>query len=383
MIFKRSLQLAHLSGSAFLFGPRMTGKTFLLRELPSDLYIDLLDPELELQFKQTPRLFWEQISALKSKAFVVVDEVQRVPALLDYVQKGIEEKQLRFFLSGSSARKLKRGGANLLGGRARDLKLHPLTYGEMGAHFAIHNACQYGTLPKVAQWLADHSIEEAKSLLRSYTTTYIKEEIQAEALMRNVGAFQRFLQVAVQGNAQVIEFANISRECSVPSTTVKEYYSILEDTLLGDFLWPWDRSERKKARPKFYFFDCGVVRAIQNRLNDPPTPAELGFLFETWFVREIRRLRDYGQKDHEFSFWREGKHEIDLLVTGGHGPLLAIECKTGHDLLGAQTLRAFRVRFPKVPLVVASLHDHVPRRLETGIDLLPWVKVLERYQALP
>ena len=360
----------------------MTGKTFLLRELPADLYIDLLDPEMELQFKRSPRLFWEQISALRAKALVVVDEVQRVPALLDYAQKGIEEKQLIFVLSGSSARKLKRGGANLLGGRAKDLKLHPLTYGEMGEYFTIQDACQYGTLPKTAQWLADHHQDEARSLLRSYATTYIKEEIQAEALTRNVGAFQRFLQVAVQGNAQVIEFANISRECSVPSTTVKEYYSILEDTLLGDFLWPWDRSERKKARPKFYFFDCGVVRAIQNRLNDPPTPAEMGFLFETWFVREIRRLRDYGNKEHEFSFWREGNHEIDLLITGGHGPLLAVECKTGHDLISAQTLRAFRARFPKVPLVVASLHDQTPRRVETGIEILPWVKVLERYQTL-
>src|SRR5207249_9126005 len=138
---------------------------------------------------------------------------------------------LIFVLSGSSARKLKRGGANLLGGRAKDLKLHPLTHEEMGSHFTIQNACQYGTLPKTAQWLADHNKDEARSLLRSYATTYIKEEIQAEALTRNVGAFQRFLQVAVQGNAQIIEFANISRECSVPSTTVKEYYSILEDTL--------------------------------------------------------------------------------------------------------------------------------------------------------
>jgi uncharacterized protein len=382
MIFKRSLQLSHLAGSAFLFGPRMTGKTFLLRELPSDLYIDLLDPELELQFKQAPRLFWEQISALKSRALVVVDEVQRVPALLDYVQKGIEEKQLSFMLSGSSARRLKRGDANLLGGRAKDLKLHPLTHHEMGAHFTLQNACQYGTLPKVAQWLADHNKEEAKSFLRSYTTTYIKEEIQAEALTRNVGAFHRFLHVAVQGNAQVIEFANISRECSVPSTTVKEYYSILEDTLLGDFLWPWDRSERKKARPKFYFFDCGVVRAIQNRLNDPPTPAEMGFLFETWFVREIRRLRDYGRIDHEFSFWREGNHEIDLLITGGHGPILAIECKSGHEPLSAHTIRAFRARFPKTPLVIASLHDSVPRRLDNGIDILPWTKALQRYLSL-
>lgn len=382
MFFKRSLSLTRLRRSAFLFGPRMTGKTFLLRNLPADLYVDLLDPERELELKQSPRLFWEQISALKARALVVVDEVQRVPALLDYVQKGIEEKQLIFVLSGSSARKLKRGGANLLGGRAKDLKLHSLTGEEIGAHFNIHNACQYGTLPKVAQYLADRDPKEAASLLRSYATTYIKEEIQAEALTRNVGAFQRFLNVAVQANAQVIEFANISRECSVPASTVKEYYSILEDTLLGDFLWPWDKSERKKARPKFYFFDCGVVRAIQNRLNDPPTPDEMGFLFETWFVREIRKLRDYGDKAHEFSFWREGNHEIDLLVTGGHGPLLAIECKTGHDLISTQTLRAFRARFPNVPLVIASLHDRVPRRLATGIDLLPWPKVLEQYQAL-
>ena len=360
----------------------MSGKTFLLRALPAELYVDLLDPELELRLKQSPRLFWEQLSALKANALVVVDEVQRVPALLDYVQKGIEEKGLLFVLSGSSARKLKRGGANLLGGRAKDLKLHPLTREELERHFDVKDACQFGTLPKVAQFLAAHDQDEARSLLRSYATTYVKEEIQAEALTRNVGAFQRFLQVAIQGNAQVVEFANISRECSVPSSTVKEYYSILEDTLLGDFMWPWDRSERKKARPKFYFFDCGVVRAIQNRLNDPATPAEMGFLFETWFVRELRRLRDYGDKAHEFSFWREGNHEIDLLITGGHGPLLAVECKAGHDLISAQTVRAFRARFPKVPLIVASMNDEVPRRLETGIDLLPWAQVLERYQLL-
>lgn len=382
MTFRRSLALARLRRSAFLFGPRMTGKTFLLRQLGADLFIDLLDPELELRLKQSPRLFWEQVSALRPGAMVVVDEVQRVPALLDYVQKGIEEKRHLFILSGSSARKLRRGGANLLGGRAKDLKLHTLTSAELGERFRVQDACQFGTLPAVAQHLAAHDNEEARSLLRSYATTYIKEEIQAEALTRNVGAFSRFLQVAVQDNAQVMEFANISRECSVPSSTVKEYYSILEDTLLGDFLWPWDRSERKKARPKFYFFDCGVVRAIQNRLNDPPTPPEMGFLFETWLVREIRRLRDYGDKPHEFSFWREGGHEIDLLVMGGSGPLLAIECKAGNDPIAAPTLRAFRARFPKVPLLVASLHDQVPRRLDNGVDILPWPRVLERYQEL-
>lgn len=382
MIFTRSLQLTGLRRTAFLFGPRMTGKSFLLRGLAVELYVDLLDPELDLQLKQSPRFFWEQLAALKPRAFVVVDEVQRVPVLLDYVQKGIEEKQLVFVLSGSSARKLKRGGANLLGGRAKDLKLHPLTRTELGTHFSIQQACHYGTLPKTAQLLVSHDTEEARSFLRSYVTTYIKEEIQAEALTRHVGAFQRFLHVAAQGNAQVVEFANISRECSVPASTVKEYYSILEDTLLGNFLWPWDRSERKKARPKFYFFDCGVVRAIQNRLTDPPTADEMGRLFETWLIRELIRIRDYREAPHEFSMWREGSHEIDLLITGGRGPLLAVECKTGHEGISAATLRAFKSRFPKVPLIVASLKDSVPRRLDTGVDILPWEKMLARYQDL-
>jgi predicted AAA+ superfamily ATPase len=360
----------------------MTGKSFLLRQLSADLYVDLLDPEIELRFKRSPRIFWEQVSALHDRSLVVVDEIQRAPLLLDYVQKGIEEKQIVFILSGSSARKLKRGGANLLGGRAQDLKLHPLTRAELGNRFDIDHACHYGTLPKTFQYLLDGEEEEARSLLRSYITTYIKDEIQAEALTRHVGAFNRFLDVAAQSNGQVMEFASVSRECSVPSSTVKEYYSILEDTLLGDFLWPWDRSERKKARPKFYFFDCGVVRAIQNRLNDPATPNEMGFLFETWFVRELRRMRDYAGKPHEFSFWREGPHEIDMLVTGGRGPLLAIECKSGSSEIPGSTIAAFRARFPKTPLMVASLRDRLARRLGTGVDILPWDKAIERYAAL-
>ncbi len=382
MVFQRLIHLTDLRRSAFLFGPRMTGKSFLLRQLSAGLYVDLLDPEIDLQFKRTPRLFWEQVSALPNRSLIVVDEIQRVPSLLDYAQKGIEERQMVFVLSGSSARRLRRGGANLLGGRAKDLKLHPLTCDEIGGRFDIGLACHYGTLPKTVQYLLDGDIEEARSLLRSYITTYVKEEIQAEALTRHVGAFQRFLEVSAQSNAQVIEFATISRDCSVPASTVKEYYSILEDTLLGDFLWPWDRSERKKARPKFYFFDCGVVRAIQNRLNDPPTPDEMGLLFETWFVRELRRIRDYGGKTHEFSFWRQGPHEIDVLVSGGRGPLLAIECRSGRETVGASTLAAFRARFPRVPLIVASLQDQVARQLETGIEVLPWQNALERYQAL-
>ncbi|MBK8575123.1 MAG: DUF4143 domain-containing protein [Elusimicrobia bacterium] len=335
-----------------------------------------------MELRQTPRLFWEQIQTQPKGALIIVDEVQRVPALLDYVQKGIEELDLRFILSGSSARKIKRGGANLLGGRALDLKLHPLSAQELGDKFNMAQALQFGTLPKISQLILSKDVESVRRMLQSYYTTYIKEEIQAEALTRNVGAFQRFINVAAQDNGQVIEFSNVARECSVPSITVKEYFSILEDTLLGEFLWPWDRSERKKARPKFYFFDCGVVRSIQNRLNDPPSPLELGILFETWFFRELIKHRDYEAKEHRFSFWREGTNEIDVLVEGGRGPLLAIECKSGRTDIRGSTVKVFRKRFPKVPLIVASLTDRVSRRLEMGVDVLPWKNAVERYRKL-
>ena len=379
MSFTRQLQLEGLKLSAFVFGPRMTGKTFLLRQLECALFIDLLDPEIELNYRHSPRHFWERISALPEKSLVIVDEVQKVPALLDYVQKGIEEKSLRFILSGSSARKLKRGGANLLGGRALDLHLHPLTAGETGKDFQLETTLKYGSLPKVVQLILGRQLEDAKGILRAYNTIYIKEEIQAEALTRNVGAFQRFFSVAAQSNGAVIEFANISRECSVPMSTVKEYYSILEDTLLGFFLWPWDRSERKKARPKFYFFDTGVTRAIQDRLNDDPTPLEKGVLFEQWFVNELRRLRDYSRKDYDFAFWRHGRQEVDILVMKGGKPVLAFECKTGRESLSSDTLDNFQKHFPGLPLFVVSARKEDHRRLDNGLEVLPFSMALDKF----
>ncbi len=380
MRFSRMLNLQNPKTSTFIFGPRMTGKTFLLRELDAALYVDLLDPERELELRQTPRFFWERLMPLPKGALVIVDEVQRVPVLLDYVQKGIEELGLRFILSGSSPRKLKRGGANLLGGRALDLHLHPLTVDEIGTSFHLSSALHYGTLPHIMREILNGDKDEACQRLRSYYTTYIKEEIQAEALTRHIGAFQRFLNVAAQCNGQIIEFSNISRECAVPSSTVKEYFSILEDTLLGRFLWPWDKSERRKARPKFYFFDCGVVRAIQNRLHDPPTPIERGFLFETWFLGELTRLRDYERKPDEFSFWREGTHEIDILAMRNGKPFLAIECKSGLGELQGHTVRLFKERFPNLPLVVASLSDPSPRCLSSGVKVLPWKEAVHTYR---
>lgn len=382
MDFPRLLNLNNISGSLFLFGPRMTGKTYLLRRQPAVLFVDLLDPEIELSFLREPGLFWEKLQALHKNGLVIIDEVQRVPLLLDYVQKGIEEIGLRFILSGSSTRKLKRGKANLLGGRALDLRLYPLTATEIGDKFNLDMALTVGTLPRIVSTFFEGNPDDVRRQLKAYSTIYIKEEIQAEALTRNISAFQRFLNVAVQMNGETIEFATVARDSAVPMSTVKEYFSILEDTLFGDFLWPWDRSERKKARPKFYFFDCGIVRALQNRLTDPPNPQEKGILFETFFYNELKRLRDYHEKPYELSFWREGKHEIDILVTSSRGVLFGFECKTSFESISDATLKAFRERFPTVPLFVVSCFDQHPRKINNGVVVLPWKQALDIFLGL-
>jgi predicted AAA+ superfamily ATPase len=359
----------------------MTGKTTLLRQIKVDSFFDLLDPQLELRYRANPERFWEQISVYPPNSVIAVDEVQRVPELLNYVQMGIDRLGHVYLLSGSSARKLRRGSANLLGGRALNLRLHPLTCQETGAGFNMSHVLQFGSLPKISMLLDEGNVELAREMLRSYVTTYIREEIQAEALTRNIGAFQRFLAIAVQNNAQIIEFSNISRDSAVPASTVKEYYRILEDTLIGFFLWPYSHSERKKSRPKSYFFDPGVVRALQNRLTDPPTPQEKGFLFETWFINELVRLRDYLHKDHEFVFWREREYEIDVLVIQGTKVVLAIECKSGAADMKPAVIRCFKERFPNVRLIVASMTDE-RRRIAGDVEVFPWKEAIELYREI-
>lgn len=381
MLYPRTMNLKNWDTSIFLFGPRMTGKTTLLKSLENAEYFDLLDVDAELRYKTTPKAFWDELRALPANSLIIVDEIQKAPKLLNYVQKAMDELGQRFILSGSSARKLKRGGANLLGGRALDMRLHPLTSTELGKDFSIRHALEFGTLPKICELLKNKQPELVRQHLKSYITTYIKEEIQAEALTRNVGAFHRFLTIAAQSNGQIIEFANISRECSVPMSTVKEYFQIIEDTLLGFFIWPWDRSERKKARPKFYFFDCGVVRALQNRLNDPPTPEEQGHLFETWFINEAIRMRDYGNKEQQFCFWRNQGNEVDIVVFSGRCPLLGIECKTGRREIKQSAANQFHQKFTGVPLITASLEAEKAKKSE-NIEILPWDKAIARYKLL-
>ena len=318
--FFREISLKSPSSSFLILGPRMTGKTYLLSQLKVSAFYDLLDPQRELKLRARPEEFWQELENLKEGSKIVIDEIQKLPELLNYVQMGIEKRKFQFFLSGSSARKLKRGAANLLGGRAIHLNLYPLSAKELGAQFDIDSVLKFGSLPLISNLILKNQRKDAESHLKSYVHLYIKEEVQAEALSRNLNSFQRFLDIAAQSNAQMMEFANISRECSVPASTVKEYYSILEDTLMGRFVWPFNRSERKKARPKFYFFDCGVLRALQGRLQDNPSPYETGFLFKTWVANELQRICDYSGCDHRISLWRHNKWEVDFLIESAKGP---------------------------------------------------------------
>ena len=381
-LYKREIALRGFKSSCFLFGPRMTGKTLLLSRMKAAAFYDLLDPELELSLRARPKRFWEEISSLKPGSRVIVDEIQKLPVLLDYVQMGIDRKGLRFFLSGSSARKLKRGGANLLGGRALHFTLHPLTVKEMGKDFHLPHVLNFGSLPLICSLLAQGEKKTAIEQLRSYVITYIKEEIQAEAHVRHLDSFLRFLQAAAQCNGQMIEFSNISRECAVHQNTVKEYFSLLEDTLIGHLIWPYHRSERKKSRPKLYFFDCGAVKALQERLDSRPGPEELGVLFETWIANELIRIRDYSRRGHRISLWRKGRWEIDFLIESGGRPLIAIECKSGRQIKNKNSIEAFRKDFPKVPVAICSLQDERRRKIGENIYVEPYKSALSLYRKL-
>lgn len=377
-MFNRSLEGRLPEGSFFLFGPRQVGKTTLLRKSRFDLAVDLLDPELQLLYNKTPNLLQQQVDELPANARVWIDEVQRVPKLLDVVHGLMEEKpKAQFVLCGSSARKLRHGASNLLGGRALYRTLHPLTSQELGEAFDLESVLAFGSLPKVYTALQQKRVPEARDLLKAYVITYLREEIKAEALVRNLQGFQNFLDVAAAQYAEQINFSGVSSDCRVALSTVREYYSILEDTLIGFFLFPFLRSQRKRMShsPKFYFFDNGVTRALLGTLQDKPTLAEKGRLFEQWIAQELVRINDYQQKDWKFSFWRTGHGaEVDLLISRGPKLLYAIECKfsphpSNRDLSG---LKSFQEVHPQVPRFIVAPVEH-PLRIGAARVLPPAV----------
>lgn len=285
--------------SFFLFGPRGSGKTSLLKarfEGKNVLFLDLLNPRIEDQFRMNPESLIAQISAQKPD-WVVIDEVQKLPRILDLVHLLIEEKKQKFALTGSSARKLKRGSANLLAGRAFMNHLFPFSALELGKQFSLEQALSFGLLPKV-QYL--ENAQDKIDFLESYALTYLKEEIQAEQVIRRIDPFRQFLQVAAQMNGKIINYRKIARDVGVDSTTVQNYFSILEDTLIGFYLPSYSKSIRKRQReaPKFYLFDPGIVRALSKNLDVKLKPGNYAYgdAFEHFVILEIFKLISYFKK---------------------------------------------------------------------------------------
>lgn len=348
--------------SCLIFGPRQTGKTTFLESVESKIHYNLLESSEYLRLNRDPDIVFNECSKLDHTKTqrVWIDEVQRIPALLDSVHRTIEKfKNIHFLLSGSSARKLRQHGVNLLGGRALDYKFHPLTMIELGEEFDLDQALRLGTLPKVYQTYREGQVDLALEILSAYVSIYLEEEIKREALVRELDLFQRFLEIAAQSSATLINFSKISDESQVSHTATKNYFSILEDTLIGFFLPSYHLSIRKQLikQPKFYLFDNGVNRAILNTLNSPLSGLEKGAMYEQFVIQEVRRINDYFRKRFKLYFWRtDAGAEVDLLICRSTKILLAVECKASaqvnkRDLSG---LKAFKQEYPKVPTYVCA-----------------------------
>lgn len=367
-------------GSFLLLGPRQTGKSTLIEShfIKNLWKIDLLLSDLFLKYSKDPSLFRkESLEKINREGIqtIFIDEIQRVPQLLNEVQFLMKESKCQFILTGSSARKLKRGGANLLAGRAVERHLFPFVYEEMKNHFNLEEALLLGTLPA----LTGKNQAEKIDLLSTYAHVYLKEEIQSEGIARNLGGFSRFLDMAASQFGGLVSFSNIARECQLPIRTVQSYYEILEDTLIGFRLESWTRSLRKRlvAHPKFYFFDCGVTNAVNQRLTAFLDAETKGRLFEQWIILETYRMIHYRQSEAKIYFWKTNHGaEVDLLIEK-HGRLVAaFEIKAASRIAGPHLsgLRSFREEHPKTPCAVICTAEHAYEMDQ--VKILSWKNYL-------
>jgi predicted AAA+ superfamily ATPase len=299
--------------SFFLFGPRGTGKSTWLRQvLPAAARFDLLDAALYLELSRDPHRLEAMVGSLAAGGWVVLDEIQKIPALLDEVHRLMESRRWRFALCGSSARKLRRGGANLLAGRALTLAMESFSAAELEKSFDLDFALDWGLLPFV-----HNEPDAAADILSAYVNTYLKEELQAEGVIRNVPPFVRFLAVAGQLNAQVVNAQNIAREAAVARSTVDTYFSVLSDTLVGHILPAWrpGLKVREAAQPKFYWFDPGVARAAAGLLRDPADRRWQGASLETLIYHELRIHNEISRKHRQIFYYRTPAGvEVDFIV---------------------------------------------------------------------
>ncbi len=377
--------------SFFLIGPRQTGKTYLVNgsfsKETTQVY-NLLKTDEYMKYVSNPSLFRSEVIGRDKKiTHIFVDEIQKIPALLNEIHSILEDPNIDdqdrpyFILSGSSARKLKRANANMLAGRAITYSLYPLSYCELKDDFNLMSALKYGTLPKI-YLEKDESLK--KDILRSYVETYLKEEIEQEALIRNAGSFVRFLNISGNESGNVINYSNIAKDAGVSSITVKEYFKILEDTLIGNFLFPFSKSKRKRLgrHPKFYYFDTGVIRTLVKKLNSElePNTTEYGMLFEHWIINETLMLSSYLKKDLVFSFYRtEHGAELDLIIETPKNQIIAVEIKSSENPNPTSFVNGFKsfstaVKQVDKKIVVCNTKY---QRKEDDIDVLPWKTYFE------
>ncbi|PHQ79709.1 MAG: ATPase [Coxiella sp. (in: Bacteria)] len=373
--------------SLFLFGARGVGKSTLIEatyHLESNIYINLLDPLEEDRFSRNPNELIDVVeAAAETCTHILIDEIQKVPRLLDVVHLLIETKKCQkyFVLTGSSARKLKVKGVNLLAGRAFVYHLYPFSYVEVKEQFNLNEALCYGMLPKRFEF---HSDQDRRQFLQTYTLTYLKEEVWAEQLVKKLDPFRKFLEVAAQSNGKIINYSNIARDVGVEDKTVKNYFSILEDTLLAFILEPFHHSFRKrlKSSPKFYFFDVGVSRALARMLQIPPQKGTsyYGELFESFIVTECIKIEAYAQKDYKFSYLMTGSGlEIDLVIERPGQPLLLIEIKSNDNVREAD-LKNIQSIATELEGCEAVCFSQDPRAKKLGnVMVYPWQEGIEAY----
>ncbi len=368
-VFKRLLTPPR--GSFFLLGPRGTGKTTWLRahfgNAPS---INLLDEGKYQSLLHSPARFYEELSIHPDGSWVTVDEIQRLPHLLNEVHRLIEEKKFKFALTGSSARKLRRAGVNLLAGRAVRRYFFPLTPMEMGQAFDLQKALQFGTLPLVVQ------AADPKDTLLSYVQMYLKEEIQAEAIVRNLSGFSRFLPIAALFHGQVLNISNVARDAEISRPTANGFFEILEDTLLAHRLPAFESQlrVREKKHPKFYWMDPGLVRAVKKEFF-PPTQEEIGPLFEGFVYMLLCFQRETFQEIDEITYWSPAESkltEVDFLLQMGRNRV-AIEVKATSRLrpehfLGLQAIS----ELPGLKRKILVYLGKEKLAKEGGIEVLPF-----------
>jgi len=362
--------------SCFLWGPRQTGKSTLLRTLfPGAPTYDLLSAREFRRLSADPGIFAEECAALPDRRQpVIVDEIQKLPALLDEVHSLMSRRGLRFILTGSSPRKLLRGGGNLLGGRAVRHDLLPLTSAEVG-DISLDTALNRGLLP--AHYLSDR----ASSRLAAYVGDYLREEVLAEALTRNLPAFHRFLEAAALSNGQIVNSATISREIGVSANTVRGYFDVLVDTLVATWVPAWTKRAKRRViqAPRFWFFDIGIVNELARRGTLLPGSAEYGAAFEHFIFMELRAHALYAGRGAGLpvSYWRTAAgFEVDFILGDAE---VAVEVKstdrpTTDHLRG---LRAWREEHPKSRCLLVCRAPRA-RRAEQGIEILPWKEFLSR-----